>query len=229
MATFLGQGRPVIEAVGLAKAFISEAIRLAQPVGHGRGPVYHFVLLEKDRVLKCLVEAFELLARSEAGELAPEVQIDIGYALPGARGYEDVAGFPGRIARLGIGVARVAEPCFGASRRLAEIILTAMATDPRMRAAMNVRYGEGLLARAKERNLVAAGFDPAQAPAEVKAEEGSILEWGMGEAIRQVGRVPDLIFDPGGVGREPMIRVLGRDPAEVVVKALSLLNERDAG
>lgn len=229
VATFLGQGRPVIEAVGLAKAFISEAIRLAQPLGHGHGPVYHFVLLEKDRVLKCLVEAFELLARSEAGELAPEVQIDLGYALPGARGHEDVAGFPGRIARLGAGVARVAEPCFGASRQVASVILAAMATDPRMRAAMNVRYGEDLLARAKERNLVAAGFDLAQAPAEIEAREGSAHEWGVAEAIRQVGRVPDLIFDHGGVGREGMILVLGPDPAAVVVKALSLVDDRVAG
>jgi hydroxymethylpyrimidine/phosphomethylpyrimidine kinase len=74
-----------------------------------------------------------------------------------------------------------------------------------------------------------AGFDRTKEPAEVKAREGSSLEWGIGEAIRQAGRVPDLIFDRGDVGKEPMIRVLGRDPAAVVAKALSLLDERDAG
>jgi len=229
IAAYLGQGRPVIEAVGLAKVFISEAIRLAQPLGHGHGPVYHFVLLEKDRVLKSLLEAFDLLARSEAGELVPEVQTNIGYALPGARGQEDVAAFPGRIVRLGAGVARVAEPCFGASHHVANIILTAMAADPRMRAAMNIRFGDDILARARQRDLVVAGFDRTKEPAEVKAREGSSLEWGIGEAIRQAGRVPDLIFDRGDVGKEPMIRVLGRDPAAVVAKALSLLDERDAG
>ena len=229
IAAYLGQGRPAIEAVGLAKVFISEAIRLAQPLGHGHGPVYHFVLLEKDRVLKSLLEAFDLLARSEAGELVPEVQTNIGYALPGARGHEDVAAFPGRIVRLGAGVARVAEPCFGASHHVASIILTAMAADPRMRAAMNIRFGDDILARARQRNLVVAGFDRTKEPAEVKAREGSSLEWGIGEAIRQAGRVPDLIFDRGDVGKEPMIRVLGRDPAAVVAKALSLLDERDAG
>jgi hydroxymethylpyrimidine/phosphomethylpyrimidine kinase len=229
IAAYLGQGRPAIEAVGLAKVFISEAIRLAQPLGHGHGPVYHFVLLEKDRVLKSLLEAFDLLARSEAGELVPEVQTNIGYALPGARGQEDVAAFPGRIVRLGAGVARVAEPCFGASHHVASIILTAMAADPRVRAAMNIRFGDDILARARQRNLVVAGFDRTKEPAEVKAREGSSLEWGIGEAIRQAGRVPDLIFDRGDMGKEPMIRVLGRDPAAVVAKALSLLDERDAG
>jgi len=223
IATFLGQGRSVVEAVSLGKTFISEAIRLAQPLGGGHGPVFHFVLLEKDHVLKSLGEAFNLLAEAEAGALVAEVQMNIGFALPGARGHEDVAAFPGRIVRLGAGVARVADPSFGASRHVAHIILTAMAADPTMRAAMNIRYGDDLLVRAKDRNLTMAGFDRAREPAEVKAREGSSLEWGTAEAIRRAGRVPDLIFDQGDVGKEPMIRVLGKDPIDVVTKALALL------
>ena len=33
---------------------------------------------------------------------------------------------------------------------------------------------------------------------------------------------PDLIYDRGDWGKEPMIRVLGRDPEEVVNKVLKL-------
>jgi hydroxymethylpyrimidine/phosphomethylpyrimidine kinase len=35
--------------------------------------------------------------------------------------------------------------------------------------------------------------------------------------------VPDVIFDRGGVGKEPMIRVLGRDPEEVLGKIAGLM------
>jgi hydroxymethylpyrimidine/phosphomethylpyrimidine kinase len=34
--------------------------------------------------------------------------------------------------------------------------------------------------------------------------------------------IPDIIFDRGDVGKEPMIRVLGRNPEEVVDKVLKL-------
>ncbi|MDH4268473.1 MAG: phosphomethylpyrimidine kinase, partial [Deltaproteobacteria bacterium] len=34
--------------------------------------------------------------------------------------------------------------------------------------------------------------------------------------------IPDIIFDRGGMGKEPMIRVLGRDPEDVVAKVVRL-------
>jgi hydroxymethylpyrimidine/phosphomethylpyrimidine kinase len=39
-------------------------------------------------------------------------------------------------------------------------------------------------------------------------------------------RVPDFIYDEGDVGKEPMIRVLGRDPGEVVQKILKISDFR---
>jgi hydroxymethylpyrimidine kinase/phosphomethylpyrimidine kinase/thiamine-phosphate diphosphorylase len=42
IATFLAQGNPLPEAVLKAKEFITEAIRLAEPLGKGHGPVNHF-------------------------------------------------------------------------------------------------------------------------------------------------------------------------------------------
>lgn len=42
IATFLAQGKPLPEAVRKAKAFITMAIRLAEPLGNGHGPVNHF-------------------------------------------------------------------------------------------------------------------------------------------------------------------------------------------
>jgi hydroxymethylpyrimidine/phosphomethylpyrimidine kinase len=44
------------------------------------------------------------------------------------------------------------------------------------------------------------------------------MEWGTAEAIRSLGFVPDVIFDPGSVGKEPMIRLLGKDPEEILTK-----------
>ncbi len=42
IATFLAQGEPIEQAVGLAKQFIHEAIRTAPGLGLGHGPINHF-------------------------------------------------------------------------------------------------------------------------------------------------------------------------------------------
>ncbi len=50
IATFLAQGNPLPEAVGMAKQFITDAIRLAQPLGHGHGPVNHYAAAREMRL-----------------------------------------------------------------------------------------------------------------------------------------------------------------------------------
>ena len=52
----------------------------------------------------------------------------MGYALPFARDYQEVAAFPGRIIRLPEGMEPARPPAFGASRHVASIILAAMKT-----------------------------------------------------------------------------------------------------
>lgn len=223
MATRLAQGRPLAQAVAEAKEFITEAIRRAVPIGQGHGPANHLAFLQKQAVLDSLGQAFETLSQGRTGALVPEVQINLGFALPGAAGPEDVAAFPGRIVRLGKGVAAVAGPAFGASSHVAGIILTAMRTDQTIRSAMNIRYDESFLKKAGDLGLAVESFDRADEPPGIKAREGSSLEWGTNEVIKRIGRAPDLIFDLGEVGKEPMIRVLGPDPQAVTAKAISLL------
>jgi hydroxymethylpyrimidine/phosphomethylpyrimidine kinase len=40
------------------------------------------------------------------------------------------------------------------------------------------------------------------------------MDWGVAFCCRS--GVPDVIFDRGAVGKEPMVRILAQDPAEVV-------------
>lgn len=107
----------------------------------------------------------------------------------------------------------VGPPAFGASRHVARIILTAMRFDPSYRSAMNIRYADELVEGFRKSGLQAAAFDRSQEP-----EDVSTMEWGTEEAIRSVGRVPDIIYDLGGQGKVAMIRILGRNPSEVMEK-----------
>ena len=48
IATRLAQGLNMVEAVGAAKEYITNAIRRALDIGHGHGPTNHFYFLDRD-------------------------------------------------------------------------------------------------------------------------------------------------------------------------------------
>ncbi len=226
IAVELGKGNDLRGSVAAAKQFLTAAIRMATPLGQGRGPVNHFgpirQEIEKYEVIRKLKDAFQVLRRGNIVSLLPEVQANLGYALPWAQGFGDVAAFPGRFVRAAGELVKVADPDFGVSRHIAQIILTAMAHDSEMRSAMNVKYDEGVLTRARRAGFSVKHFNRRDEPPAVKRKEGSSLSWGVQAVLKRVREMPDLIFDRGDVGKEPMIRVLGRNPEEVAKKVLRL-------
>ncbi len=230
IATLLARGDDVPEAVRKAKAFITMAIESGLGLGRGIGPTNPsaFVLreMERYRVIQELKKAFELLRERKVGHLIPEVSSNLGYALPQAQGIEDVAAFPGRIVRFKDSVVTHTDPEFGGSQHIANIILTVMKYDPEYCSAMNIRYSKENVAYLKRKGFLVGHFDRRLEPKRVKEKEGSSLEWGVGEVLRKTRRVPDFIYDEGGIGKEPMIRVLGRNPMEVVDKILKAVGRK---
>jgi hydroxymethylpyrimidine/phosphomethylpyrimidine kinase len=87
---------------------------------------------------------------------------------------------------------------------------------------MNIRYSEEMITQLERMGFLVGHFDRQSEPKKVKEREGSSLEWGVGEVLRKMRRIPDFIYDKGDVGKEPMIRVLGRNPMEVVQKVLKV-------
>jgi hydroxymethylpyrimidine/phosphomethylpyrimidine kinase len=174
-----------------------------------------------------LKKAFEVLKEGKVGHLIPEVSSNLGYALPQAESMEDVVAFPGRMARWKDSVATFSGPEFGASKHIANIILTVMKFNPEYCSAMNIRYSKENVAELRKKGFLVGHFDRRLEPKRVKEKEGSSLEWGVGEVLRKLKRVPDFIYDQGDVGKEPMIRVLGRNPGEVVNKILKAVGRKE--
>jgi hydroxymethylpyrimidine/phosphomethylpyrimidine kinase len=226
IATLLARGETVPGAVRIAKNFITMAIRAGLNLGKGTGPTnpMAYVLKEMERypVIQELKRAMEMLKEGKMGHLIPEVSSNLGYALPYAEGWADVAAFPGRIVRFKDSVATFGDPEFGASQHVANIILTVMKFNPEYRSAMNIRYSKENVAKLEGKGFLIGHFDRKLEPKKIKEREGSSLEWGVGKVIRQLNRIPDFIYDEGDIGKEPMIRVLGRNPMEVVQKILKV-------
>jgi len=226
IATLLAREDTVYEAVRKAKAFITMAIQSGLSLGKGAGPTnpsaYVLREMERYRVILELKKAVEVLKEGKIGHLIPEVSSNLGYALPQAEGIEDVAAFPGRIVRFRDSVATHSDPEFGASEHVANIILTVMKFDPEYCSAMNIRYSKENIAQLTRKGFLIGHFNRKHEPKRVKEKEGSSLEWGVGGVLRKMKRVPDFIYDEGDVGKEPMIRVLGKNPLEVIQKILKI-------
>jgi hydroxymethylpyrimidine kinase/phosphomethylpyrimidine kinase len=224
IATFLARGDTVLEAARKAKTFITMAIQFSLSLGKGYGPTnpsaYVLREMERYRVIQELRKAVNILKEEKIEGLIPEVSSNLGYALPYAEGIEDVAAFPGRIVRFRDSVATFGDPEFGASKHIANIILTVMKFDPDYCSAMNIRYSEEKVMQLRRKGFLVGHFDRSLEPRKVKQKEGSTLEWGVGAVLEKMRRIPDFIYDQGDMGKEPMIRVLGKNPMEVVNKIL---------
>jgi hydroxymethylpyrimidine/phosphomethylpyrimidine kinase len=230
IATELAMGLDIKEAVKKAKDFIHTAIRFSLPLGQGHGPANPYAPFareqERYRVLEALNASLASLQQVPIGHLVREVQSNLGFALPFAESHAHVAAFPGRLVRLRDKIVTVSSPAFGASRHIATTILTAMRHDPTFRSAMNIGFSEARIQRCQALGWKVCSFDRTREPAVVKKQEGSSLEWGTEKVLSEEDSVPDIIFDRGEVGREPMICVLGRTPTEVVDKVLQLHGQR---
>jgi hydroxymethylpyrimidine/phosphomethylpyrimidine kinase len=88
---------------------------------------------------------------------------------------------------------------------------------------MNIRFSEELVEKCEALGWKVGSFDRCEEPHDIKQQEGSSLEWGTEQVLSKESVVPDIIYDRGDIGKEPMIRVLGRNPDEVVDKVLRLL------
>lgn len=226
IATLLAQGIAPLEAVARAKEFVFQAIRYSLRLGRGHGPANPWATMwlaeQRQACLAALSQAWRRLQETPCLRLLPEVRANMGYALPRAASPAEVAAFPGRLTAVDGRWTAVAPPAFGASRHIALVILAAMARFDELRAAMNVRWDPAVEAACQRLGWALASFDRRREPAEVKEREGSTLEWGTAAALEGWQTPPDAVWDAGEVGKEPMLRVLGRHPQEVVEKVIAL-------
>ena len=169
--------------------------------------------MHRARTAGALRDALKDIEKLLTPELVPEVGINFGYAIPAAKSTDDICALDTRIVKSKSGVNSTGGVAFGVSSHVARIILAAMSFDLRYRSAVNLRYSKELVEKAKTEGFSVGTFSRAEEP-----EGISTMEWGTKKAIADLGFVPDVIFDLGGVGKEPMVRLLGQTPSDVAGK-----------
>ncbi len=210
----LAKGKNLRGATLSAKKFVHDAISSGEEVSNLIVVnQVHGLQKNADRyfVLENVKEAVRMLKNTQNFKnLIPEVGTNIGMAIEGAESEHDVAALDGRIvpAKEGIHAGCVD---FGVSSHVARMILAMMKHDKERRSAINVKYSVEIIDACKQAGLLISSFERDKEPAGEKT-----MDWGVREASKDF--LPDVIFDLGAVGKEPMVRIFGNTAVEVAGK-----------
>lgn len=215
-----------LESISKARLLILKALEKGVELGSQFGTIDQFAILKesakKYEVIDHLKIAFERIRNENIGYLIPEIQTNFVYALPNAKDFSDVAGFPGRIINFKNNLFCISAPEFGASKHVASLVISAKRFYPEVSSAIALRFIPELIPILKKAGFKVESFDRKREPKSIKEKEGSSLDWGVSEALKKTSSMPDIIYDLGDVGKEPVIRVFGVDPFDVVEKVMSI-------
>ena len=219
LAAELAKGKNLRDAASSAKKFVHDAISYGEELSNLIVVnQVHGLRKDADRyfVLENVKEAVRMLKRTKKFEnLIPEVGTNIGMAIEGAESEFDVAAVDGRIvpAKEGIHTGCID---FGVSNHVARMILAMMKQDKERRSAINVRYSSQIIEACKQAGLLISSFEREKEPADVKT-----TDWGVREASVEFS--PDVIYDLGAVGKEPMVRIFGNTAMKVVERVKKII------
>ena len=223
----LAHGETPVDAVKKAKYIIWSMINDGYTPGKGSDVLNHScekilpLNLSDEQVVTWveLKNAVEKLTSFLPPSFVPEVGMNFAYALKNAKTFEEICAVDGRINKTKTKVKLCGNLSFGASRHVASIVLAAMSFDKNIRSVVNIRYSKNNLNLCKQAGFQIGFFDRKNEPKTTK----STMEWGTKQAIKDDRFIPDIIYDLGGVGKEPMIRILGKSPKDVLLKTQRLL------
>jgi len=212
LTSFLVHGYPIKEAFLASESLMDDLFRESYRITEDgyfyiSSGLLNTTLAERWKVIQALREAKERLYLLNPVKCIPETQMNVGYAINSAVGIEDVAAFPGRIGHHDGKICFKGDPLFGASSYVARLILDYMRHVPSMRSAANIRYDKRRLRTAREKGLNIAFL-----------ERGQSLDILLKKNLVNIDNPPDIIYDEGEVGKEPMIRLFSRSPHELLKK-----------
>ena len=222
IAGYIALGLKPIEAVNRAKHVIWSMINEGYSPGKGFDVLNHFcknalpinLTNQKIEIWIELKNSIDKLISFLQSDFIPEVGMNFAYAKDNAESYEDICSIDGRIYKTKDKIKCYNNLDFGVSKHVSSIILAAMSFDKSYRSAINIKYSKENLKLCKKADFKIGTFNRKYEPSDIK----STMEWGTKNAISKLGYIPDVIYDLGDVGKEPMIRIIGKNPKDVLIK-----------
>ncbi|MHA2035294.1 MAG: thiamine-phosphate synthase family protein [Promethearchaeota archaeon] len=174
---------------------------------------------EKLEVINQIKEIYDFIQQKKFIKLIPEVRTNIAGALHDAKTRDDVAGIDGRITIVNGMPKAAGEIKFGVAEHTARLILSAKNFDKSVNFVMNLKYIPELIEDImKKSDLEVKEINREKEPEELKPKEFSTMQWLIKESVDKTGKILDIIWDRGSIGKEPMMRLFGKDSADIIEK-----------
>ena len=179
---------------------------------------------ERLKVINQIKEIYDFIKIKKFNQLIPEVRMNIAGALADAKIKDDIAGIDGRITIVN-GLPKAAGDIkFGAVEHTARLILTAKQFDNSINFVINLKYNPEYIDRIqKGTDLELHEIIRKDQPDDIKKKEFSTMQWLIKESVDKSGKIPDIIWDKGSIGKEPMIRLFGKSSIDMITKLKKIL------
>ncbi len=226
ITAFLTRGNSIERAIIKAEEFFDEKFQhyIEFP---DKGKVLDLTISEeKLDVINQIKEIYNLISNIQKfSDLIPEVRLNISCSLPNATNKQEIAGIEGRITIINGYPQASGEIKFGVSDHTARLILTAKKFDNSINLVMNLKYKPHWINAIQEKtDLELFEFIRETQPKSIQEKDHSTMQWLIKESIEKIGKIPDIIWDTGSIGKEPIIRVFGNNSKDIIEKLQKIIS-----
>ena len=220
ITAFLAKGNSIEEAITKAEGFFVSKFQNIIDLPDAGKIIDLTISDEQIKVITQIKEVYTFISHSKNfSKLIPEVRMNISCSLPNATKPDEIAGIEGRITIINGYPHATGEIKFGVSDHTARLVLSAKKFDNSINFVMNLKYIPELIKPMQEKtDLEIVEIIREEQPNDIKIKELSTMEWLIKETIEKKGKIPDIIWDKGSVGKEPMIRLFGKSSNEIINK-----------
>jgi len=220
ITAFLTKNNNIKESIGLAERFYNEKFQdfIELP---DQGKIIDLTIQREElNVINQIKEIYDFISREKKfSRLIPEVRTNISGSLPKATSKKEIAGIEGRITIIGGYPKSYGKIKFGASDHTARLLLAAKKFDNSINFVINLKYNiEWVELIKKNTKFRIYEISRAHQPEEIKNEDFSTMQWLIKEIFNKSGKIPDIIWDRGEIGKEPMIRLFGKNSTDMIEK-----------
>jgi len=226
---FLAKGYPISLAVEKAEAFFDSRFQKFIELPN-EGKILDLTLSEpKIEVINQIKEVYTYISKSKKFNiLIPEVRMNISGSLQSATTTEDIAGIEGRITIINGYPQASGEIKFGVSDHTARLILSAKEFDKSINFVTNLKYNPDWIKLIQDStDLDLQEIVRKNKQSKKKKKEFSTMQWLIKESVERSGKIPDVIWDKGAMGKEPIIRLFAKTSKEMIEKLIKIVRVID--
>ena len=211
----MAKGIDINNAVLKSRQLIQESIASMYVIGKGDKVVNPMVKMHDDsikfKILDEIDDAADKIIDMIPQEWVPSSGMNIAYTLPSPAGPEDIAAVDRRITFRNGTLRKNGKAKYGSAESASYLLLSVLKANPEMRATMNLEYSEELYDVMEE-----VGFDLCD------LNRKKYKDLRLGEltslALNDLGHVPDAFIDREPQRKKNDIRIIGKDPADILSK-----------